>query len=139
MAATRAAMEEGIVPGGGIALFNVALAGSGSPPSAEASVIIAKTLEAPLRAIVENSGESPDKIIGALKKEKRGTWTGFNAVVNKIEDLKDAGIVDPLKVVRAALVNAVSVAANYLTVGVAITNVPEKKHAPGGPPMGEEY
>ncbi|MEK9180307.1 MAG: chaperonin GroEL [Patescibacteria group bacterium] len=137
VAATRAAMEEGIVPGGGIALFNVSR--SAEAFSGEAGTILLRMLEAPLRAIVENSGESSDKVISALKKEKGG-WTGFNAQTNKIGDLKEAGIVDPLKVVRTALTNAVSVAANYLTVGVAVTNVPEKKEGGSAmPPMGGEY
>ncbi len=143
VAATRAAMEEGIVPGGGIALFNVTLAGSGSPPSDDASLVVYKTLEAPLRAIVTNSGESPESVIEKVKRERKGNhWVGFNAITNKIGDLKEAGIIDPLKVVKTAFVNAVSVAANYLTVGAAITEIPEKRNPPAGgggmPPMGGE-
>ena len=67
-------------------------------------------------------------------------WKGFNALSNEIGDLKAAGIVDPLKVVKTAFLNAVSVAANYLTVGAAIANIPEKKEKlGGGMPMGEDY
>ncbi|MCP6720312.1 MAG: chaperonin GroEL [Patescibacteria group bacterium] len=145
VAATRAAMEEGIVPGGGIALFNVTLAKLGGESSDETNTILYKTLEAPLRAIISNSGEeSPEQIIENLKQKKSepgNEWKGFNAITNTIDDLKEAGIVDPLKVTKTAFVNAVSVASNYLTVGVAITDIPEKKDSlpPGGggmPPMG---
>lgn len=145
VAATRAAMEEGIVPGGGIALFNVKLGSSDEPINGEALRILSKVLEAPLRAIVENSGASPDRVIQDLKKEKEkgsNEWIGFNAVTNKIEDLKAAGIIDPLKVTNTAFVNAVSVASNYLTIGAAITEIPEKKNSsPGGGMSGmpEDY
>jgi chaperonin GroEL len=148
VAATRAAMEEGIVPGGGIALFNVSLTlapkGEGKK-NGEASRILVRALEAPLRAIVANSGESPDRVIGELQKRKNEPWKGFNAITNQMGDLKEAGIIDPLKVTRAAFVNALSVAANYLTIGAAVTNVPEKKAppmgggTPGGMMGGEDY
>ncbi|OGZ00116.1 MAG: chaperonin GroL [Candidatus Liptonbacteria bacterium RIFCSPLOWO2_01_FULL_52_25] len=134
VAATRAAMEEGIVPGGGVALFNVSM---GLAPKGEVARILTRALEAPLRAIVENSGESADRVIAELKTRKNEPWKGFNAITNKVGDLKEAGIVDPLKVVKTAFVNALSVAANYLTVGAAITNIPEKKDGsamPGGMP-----
>ena len=67
-----------------------------------------------------------------MKSKTRDVWTGFNAITNKIGDLKEAGIIDPLKVVKTALRNAVSVASNYLTIGVAVTNIPEKKGSAGG-------
>ena len=144
VAATRAAMEEGIVPGGGIALFNVALSKLGDNLLEETNKILYKTLEAPLRAIISNSGEeSPEKIIQALKQEKSGSggeWKGFNAITNTVSDLKEAGIIDPLKVTKTAFINAVSVAGNYLTIGVAVTDIPEKKDNPpvggGMPGMG---
>ncbi len=141
VAATRAAMEEGIVPGGGMALFNVALGGAhggdgkkgGKEILEAANQILRRALEAPLRAIVANSGESPDRVIADLSKRTGGAWTGFNGVTNEIgADLKEAGIVDPLKVTRTAFVNAVSVAANYLTVGAAVANIPEKKGPAAG-------
>ncbi|MGC9968369.1 MAG: chaperonin GroEL [Minisyncoccia bacterium] len=147
VAATRAAMEEGIVPGGGIALFNVsaglALKTAGGKVD-EVVRILVRALESPLRAIVANSGESPDRVITELQKQRSELWQGFNAVTNKIGDLKEAGIIDPLKVTRTAFANAVSVAANYLTVGAAITSIPEKKNPPamsGGMPGmgGEDY
>lgn len=151
VAATRAAMEEGIVPGGGIALFNIVrdmvVKNETNKPVDEAvAKILTRALESPLTAIVANSGESPAivvKDLTAQKERSKNVWLGFNASVNKIGDLKEAGIIDPLKVVKTAFVNAVSVAANYLTVGVALTNIPEKKNPPMGGSMpggmGEEY
>ncbi len=145
VSATRAAMEEGIVPGGGIALFNVSLkfsadTGEDSPLLKAASQILNKALEAPLTAIISNSGEHSDRIVNDLKTDKfkkpDNIWLGFNAVTNKLADLKEAGIVDPLKVVKTAFLNAVSVAGNYLTVGAAITDIPEKKEGKT-PPMPE--
>ncbi len=146
VAATRAAMEEGIVPGGGIALFNV-LEELGEDKKEYASeeeaakAILRRAVKAPIIAIIENSGESVDKVLADLAKEKKG-WNGFNAYTNKLDDLKKAGIVDPLKVVKTAFSNAVSVAENYLKIGAAITEKPEPKEhqhgqgMPGGMPSG---
>mgnify|MGYP001570236485 CR=1 FL=1 len=92
-----------------------------------------------MSAIIINSGESPSAIIADLtaKKQEAGDkWLGFNAINNKIANLKEAGIIDPLKVVKTAFVNAVSVAANYLTVGAAITELPKKETGPAGMPGG---
>lgn len=149
VAATRAAMEEGIVPGGGVALFNVRLSAvevheKNAPVVKAAWDILNRALEAPLSAIVSNSGESVGKIIDSLKSKKQSKdaeWLGFNAVINEISDLKSAGIIDPLKVTKEAFLNAVSVAGNYLTAGAAITNLPEKKEKGGSMPsgIGEEY
>ena len=152
VAATRAAMEEGIVPGGGIALLNVYFAlyaktEAEKTVKAAAISILRRALEAPIRAIIENSGESADRILGELEKNSAEPWRGFNALTNKtISDLREAGIIDPLKVTRTAFMNAVSVAANYLTIGAAVTNIPEKKDGgmPGGmgggmPGMGGDY
>jgi chaperonin GroEL len=148
VAATRAAMEEGIVPGGGIALFNVVsgaareLGAAQSPVLAGALTILKRALEAPLTAIVTNSGETPAVVLRELAEKKKGhaePWLGFNGMTNQIANLKEAGIVDPLKVVRTAFLNATSVAANYITVGAAMAAIPEKKeHAPGSgmPNMG---
>lgn len=151
VAATKAAMEEGIVPGGGIALFNVrVMLGEAEKKefSSEADAakhMINECLKSPLAAILENSGETSSKIIDDLesqKSSKKGSavWLGFNAETNKVGDLKQVGIVDPLKVTKIAFLNAVSVAAIYLTIGAAVTDIPEKKEKPlagGAPPMGE--
>jgi chaperonin GroEL len=147
VAATRAAMEEGIVPGGGIALFNVSMVlmpkkSEGKKAGDDVSRILTRALEAPIRAIVMNSGESPDRVIAELQKRRNEPWSGFNALTNKMGDLKEAGIIDPLKVTKMAFMNALSVAANYLTIGAAITNIPEKKGGAGAiggmPGMGGE-
>lgn len=134
--ATRAALEDGIVPGGGIALFNIyamrqeQAAGDDTDVAKTAMRILAKALTAPLAAIVENSGGDTEKIKEKLTEHKAKTkdhWYGFNSVTNELEDLKKKGIADPLKVTKTAFVNAVSVASNYLIIGAAITDLPEKK------------
>ncbi|MFH1192724.1 MAG: chaperonin GroEL, partial [Candidatus Jorgensenbacteria bacterium] len=133
--ATRAAMEEGIVPGGGIALFNVEVAEEKEPVRAAAAFILKMALLAPLQAIVENSGEKPERVMEEIKGKNKGNrWLGFNAAENKVGDLKAAGIIDPLKVVKTAFVNAVSVAATYLTIGAAVTEIPKKEPPMGGAP-----
>ena len=144
--ATRAAMEEGIIPGGGTALMNASIAigdkKGDSEESKAAFQILARAMEAPVSAIAENSGESASKVIGELKSRKPNeTWKGFNAMTNKMDDLKAAGIIDPLKVTKTALMNAVSVAANYLMTGAAITEIPKKEeaHSHGNPMGGMDY
>jgi chaperonin GroEL len=142
VSATRAAMEEGIVPGGGMALFNVNLSLDKFSKKAEGDVakeswvILSKTLRAPIEAIILNSGESIAKVLADLenKRKKGGSWIGFNAIQNKIGDLKEAGIIDPLKVTKTAFINAISVASNYLTIGAAMSEKPEPKdsHNHGG-------
>jgi chaperonin GroEL len=152
VSATRAAMEEGIVPGGGMALLNVWIGGFKweSPATTvqgiieAAAAVLNSALVAPVYAIVANSGESPDSITEKLKKQKKekdDKWLGFNARTNEIGDLKTAGIIDPLKVTKTAFMNAISVSANYLMIGAAVTEIPEKKENAGGMPgmggMGE--
>ncbi len=156
VAATRAAMEEGIVPGGGIALFNIALNRfkpnkNESPSVFAAYAIMSKALAAPFQAIVDNSGEIFDEIKKELHDKRAAyadanlqNWVGFDAVSNQIVNLKEAGIIDPLKVVKTAFVNAVSVASNYLMIGAAISELPKKEEKagmgggmPGG--MGMDY
>ncbi|MFA6365357.1 MAG: chaperonin GroEL [Candidatus Paceibacterota bacterium] len=148
VAATRAAMEEGIVPGGGIALFNVynmELKEEGSKTSVvqAAHTILKHATEAPITAIVVNSGENPGKVIEKLRARTSGDrWKGFNAYKNEMEDLKASGIIDPLKVTKTAFMNAISVASNYLTIGAAVTEIPEKKEKggmPGGMPGMGDY
>jgi len=146
VSATRAAMEEGIVPGGGVALLNAykPKVEEGNETAKAAAVILAKAVESPVRAIITNSGEGADGImakIAAEQKKESNKWIGFNAVTEKVADLKEAGIIDPLKVVRTAFTNAVSVASNYLMIGAAITEIPEEKekgHSHGGG-MPEDY
>lgn len=137
VAATKAAMEEGIVPGGGVALYH---AGVDMKTSKEpASVILAHATEAPIRAIITNSGQAPDQVLSKLPAKE--VWKGFDSNKQTVVDLKQNGIIDPLKVTKIALVNAVDVAATYLTIGAAVTEIPEKKTpsagGPGMPGMGE--
>jgi len=146
VAATRAAMEEGIVPGGGMALLNVAMEMDGEssakePVAAAAAHILSRAMKAPITAIAENCGQSPEAILAKLVEAKKGgkIWTGFNAVTGEISDLKEAGIIDPLKVTKTAFTNAVSVASTYLTIGAAVTIIPEKKEAPGHDHAHGEY
>jgi len=147
VAATRAAMEEGIVPGGGIALFNATLLFENeksqvSPIASAAYSILNHALEAPLTAIITNSGEPANIVIKELKekkKEGKNIWVGFNAMTKKIVDLKEDGVIDPLKVVKTAFINALSVARNYLVVGAAITDLPEKKTEPHQHNLEENY
>jgi chaperonin GroEL len=150
VAATRAAMEEGVVPGGGIALFNSILEipeqDSKDEVKVQAREILKKVLKAPLSAIIENSGENVSVVIDDLVEKKNASkskvekyWLGFNASTNTIEDLKKAGIVDPLKVTKTALMNSVSVATNFLTIGVAITDIPKKEDHSHGAPEGGMY
>lgn len=142
--ATRAAMEEGIVPGGGMALFNVFSEEKETKKDTEvanaAHLILMKALEAPVRAIAENSGQNADKVVKKLSEEKaksKDNWLGFNALTNEFADLKKEGIIDPLKVTKTAFMNAVSVAATYLTIGAAVTEKPEpKEKGPSMPPGG---
>ena len=143
VSATKAAIEEGIVPGGGIALFNVVLGidegKSVDTINAYARVILRRAAESPIAAIVENSGEDPKKWMKELSEKKAAVkgkaervWLGFNAKTNLLEDLKKAGIIDPLKVTKTAFRNAVSVASNYLTIGAAITDIPKKEESDHG-------
>ncbi len=140
VAATRAAMEEGIVPGGGIALFNASShlkTERNNAVNEAANAILVRALEAPITAIAINSGESASSIITKLKNRPTGeSWTGFNAMTNSIGDLKLAGIIDPLKVTKTAFTNALSVAANYLMIGAAVTDIPKKDEPAGGMPGG---
>ncbi len=139
VAATRAAMEEGIVPGGGIALFNVTLhlkQANGSDVAKAAHTILMRALEAPIVAITTNSGESATGIMAKLRtRRNEQSWSGFNAITNEIGDLKSAGIIDPLKVTKTAFTSALSVASNYLMIGAAVTEIP-KAEVPAGPSMG---
>ncbi|HEY0099191.1 MAG TPA: chaperonin GroEL [Pyrinomonadaceae bacterium] len=141
--ATRAAAQEGIVPGGGIALLRAARALDKlelKDADEQTGVrLLRRALEEPLRRIAENAGVDGAIVIGRVEESKGKE--GYNAATGKYEDLVAAGIIDPTKVVRTALQNATSVAALLLTSGAAITDAPEPKKAAGSPPMGggEDY
>jgi chaperonin GroEL len=138
--ATKAAIEEGIIPGGGVTLLEAA---KGLDPKLlkvekgdqATGVLIVKTaLEAPTRKLAENAGENGDVVIKEIEKKEAGF--GFDVLDGKYKDMVKAGIIDPAKVTRIALQNAVSVAIMILTTEGLITDIPEKENPPaGGPPM----
>ena len=133
MHATRAAVEEGIVPGGGVALIRAipdVLKLKLDSDEMIGARIVAKALEAPTRRIAENAGAEGSVVVGKVKT--LGKNEGFNAVTGQYEDMVAAGIVDPAKVTRTALENAASIAAMMLTTEAVVTEKPEKpKPAPG--------
>ncbi len=146
LAATKAAVAEGIVPGGGVALIRalkslkeLKLRGD----EKTGLVILKRALEEPSRQIAANAGQDGAVVIDEIKKKSGGY--GYNAAKNKYEDLFESGIIDPTKVVRSALENAASAAAMLLTTEVVVTDAPEKKETaasmPGGgmPPGGMGY
>ncbi|NIZ18796.1 chaperonin GroEL [Entomospira culicis] len=136
LSATRAAIEEGIVPGGGVTLAQVAFALEKTDLSTfteEEKVgfkIVHRALEEPIRQIAENAGVDGSIVADRVKREKAGT--GFDA--NKMEwvDMVKAGIIDPAKVTRSALQNAASIAGLLLTTNCAITDIPTKEESPAG-------
>jgi chaperonin GroEL len=135
MHATRAAVEEGIVPGGGVALLRTlpALAALKLPGDQEYGVnIIRRAIEEPLRQIAQNGGDEGAVVVNKVR-EGKGAF-GYNVATNKYEDLVLAGVIDPTKVVRVALQNAASVAALMLTTEVLIAERPkgEKQASSGG-------
>ncbi len=143
VSATRAALEEGIVSGGGVALFCAARAltaksikGVGEfGDEAKGVAIIKAILEKPLRSIAENAGKDANEVVLRISEMDEGK--GFDAATGDYVDMISAGIIDPLKVVKTALVNAVSVASLILTTEAVVTDKPEPKTPPaGGPGMG---
>ena len=158
VSATRAALEQGIVAGGGVALFDVlkAMDMSTAVENAKAvtklkeknqiflqkdmgdvakgEMIVRSVLDKPLRAIVENSGFSSNEVVAKLYSQTQVGY-GFDARTGKFVNMLDEGIIDPLKVVKTALTNAVSVASLLLTTEAVITDIPEEKNSSGGGQM----
>jgi chaperonin GroEL len=135
--ATRAAVEEGIVPGGGVALLRAALKLNikGDNDDQNTGIaIVKKALEAPIRQIVENAGVEGSIVVGKLRDNKDDNY-GFNAQTEEYVDMVKAGIIDPVKVVRIALQDAASVAGLIITTEASIAEAP-KKPAAGGAPGG---
>ncbi|UOF92215.1 chaperonin GroEL [Fodinisporobacter ferrooxydans] len=135
--ATRAAVEEGIVAGGGTALVNAIRALDNVNVSDDELTgvnLVRRALEAPIRQIADNAGLEGSVIVERLKKEAVGI--GFNAATGEWVDMIKAGIVDPAKVTRSALQNAASVAAMFLTTEAVVADKPEKDKAPAGMPGG---
>ncbi len=146
MHATRAAVEEGIVPGGGVALARCATALDKVKAEGDEQIginIVKRAITEPLRMIAENAGEEGAVILGKVLDSKENNY-GFNAFSNEYEDLVKAGVLDPTKVVRTALQNAGSIASLMLTTEALIAEIPEKKEAPApggghGGGMGDMY
>lgn len=142
LSATRAAVEEGIVPGGGVALLNaiksmdnVKLAYDDENTGV---AILRKALEAPLQMIAENAGQDGAVILQGVRrmqKEQGSTTLGYDVIANDYIDMLKAGIIDPAKVTRSAVENAASIAAMILTTEALITDVPEKERAMAAPQM----
>ncbi|MGZ4293957.1 MAG: TCP-1/cpn60 chaperonin family protein, partial [Solirubrobacteraceae bacterium] len=132
--ATRAALEEGVVPGGGVALLN-AQAGLDpesleDPDEQTGAKIVYRALEEPLRQISENAGLEGSVVVNDVRKAKKGY--GLNAANGEIVDLIAEGIIDPAMVTRSALQNAASIAKNILTTEAIVAEVPEKDGGGGG-------
>jgi chaperonin GroEL len=146
MHATKAAVEEGIVPGGGVALIRAAKALDNLKLDGDQKVgleLIRKAIEEPLRWIATNAGQE-GSIVVARVKEAKNAGEGYNAATDKYEDMVSAGVIDPTKVVRSALQNASSIASLLLTTEALVCDIPEeKKDAPmpggGGGGMGGMY
>lgn len=147
LSAARAAVEEGIVPGGEISLINAStkldkLAKAQAEEAEEVKVginIIKKALEAPIRKLASNAGQDGSVIIDTVRRtaaEKKNPNIGYNVLTDEYTDMIKAGVIDPVKVVRGALENAASIAAMILTTDVLITDMPEKDKAPAMPPGG---
>jgi chaperonin GroEL len=148
LSAARAAVEEGIVPGGEISLINAATKldkliksiDEGDNEETKVGInIVKKALEAPIRKLAQNAGQDGSVIIDTVRRtaiEKKNKNIGYNVLTGQYTDMIAAGVIDPVKVVRGALENAASIAAMILTTDVLITDMPEKDKAPAMPPGG---
>jgi chaperonin GroEL len=143
MHATKAAVEEGIVPGGGIALLRASKALGGLKLSGDQQIgvnIVARAIEEPLRWIATNAGQEGSIVVSKVKN--MGPEEGFNALNDTYENLVHAGVIDPTKVVRSALQNSASIASLLLTTEALVAEIPEEKTdapAPGAGGMGGMY
>ncbi len=145
LAATRAAVEEGIVPGGGTALLNAignvqALLPKYTGDAKTGVQIVLRALEEPVRQIAENAGVEGSVVVERIKRARKPGF-GYDALNDKFVDMMEAGITDPTKVTRSALQNAASVAASVLTTESLVADLPEKNPpaAPANPDMGGMY
>jgi len=140
MNATRAAVEEGIVPGGGVALlYAIQSLDKVKPANHDQQVgvdIVRRSLQAPVRQIAENAGHDGAVVVGKLVDKNNQSW-GFDAQAEQYVDMFKAGVIDPTKVVRVALQDAASVAGLLITTEALVAEKPEKKSsAPSAPDMG---
>ncbi|HRJ31887.1 MAG TPA: TCP-1/cpn60 chaperonin family protein, partial [Cyclobacteriaceae bacterium] len=133
--ATRAAVQEGVIPGGGVAYVRAIEAlktiETENDDQETGVNIIRLALESPLRTIAENAGQEGSVIVNKVREGKKDY--GFNARTNKFEDFFAAGIIDPTKVARLALENAASIAGLLLTTEAVVSEIPEEKEAPAMP------
>jgi chaperonin GroEL len=146
LSATRAAVEEGIVPGGGVALVNsidsLKRVKSDDEDVQTGINIMRRALEEPMRRIAANAGQDGAVIIDTVRrmsKEKDNKNIGYNVLSTSFEDMVKSGIIDPAKVTRSAVENAASIAAMILTTDALITDIPEKTPPPPMPPGGGEF
>ncbi|MEI7988321.1 MAG: chaperonin GroEL [Chloroflexota bacterium] len=144
LSATRAAVEEGIVPGGGVTLVHALDAIKDLKVSGEDATIgvniVRKALIVPLKMIVENAGMDGAVVLESVRRmaeEKKNFNIGYNVISDAYEDMIKSGVIDPAKVTRGALENAASIAAMILTTEALITDLPEKKGSPAAPQMPE--
>jgi chaperonin GroEL len=139
MHATRAAVEEGILPGGGVALLRAQKAlDTVKPdnPDQKAGVdIVRRAIQVPARQIIQNAGEDGSLVAGKLLEKNTYNW-GFNAATGEYQDLVDAGVIDPVKVVRTALQDAASIASLMITTEALVAEKPKKEAAPALPAGG---
>jgi chaperonin GroEL len=139
--ATKAAAEEGVVVGGGVALLRAAKVldnHEADDPDVRTGIkIVRRALQEPVRRIAENAGAEGAVVVGEIEQLKGNK--GFNAVTGEFEDLAAAGIIDPTKVVRTALQNAASIAGLLLTTDAAVTDLPEPKKNSPPMPGGDDY
>jgi len=136
MHATKAAVEEGIVPGGGVALVRCTKALESIRAQDDEAVgvaIVKRALEEPLRQIAANAGHEGAVVVAKVRDLKADE--GFNALTEKYENLVEAGVIDPTKVVRSALQNAASIASLLLTTEATVCEIAEEKGGNGGPGM----
>jgi len=137
LAATKSAVEEGIVPGGGVALLRAQAVLAKSDATGDEGTgrdIVGRALESPARTIAANAGSEGSIVVEKIKRQKGAA--GFNAATGEYVDLVEAGIVDPTKVVRSALQHAASIASLLLTTEAIVTEVPEEDDPPPMPPGG---
>jgi len=144
LSATRAAIEEGIVPGGGVALLNAIAAlnnvKTSYPDEATGVSIVRRALEEPMRGIVRNAGMDGAVVVQEVRRRQQETGNknlGFDVLAGEYRDMVEAGIIDPAKVTRSAMENAASIAAMILTTEALVTEIPEKEKAAATPPMPE--
>ncbi|MBE7474159.1 MAG: chaperonin GroEL [Anaerolineales bacterium] len=142
LSATRAAVEEGVVPGGGVALINAIEAIKDlkhDTPDVNTGInIVRRALEEPMRQLARNAGKEGAIIIDEVRRRRsQGSFIGYNVMTEQYEDMLKSGIIDPAKVTRSAVQNAASIAAMILTTEALVTDVPEPKSAmPAGGDMG---